>query len=524
MAFVAMACLAGIAMAETLALDSRVTAVELFKNGLAIVHRAVEAPGGGTYRIDDLPAPIHGTFWIGSAAPIAARMTMEDVAVPVAERAPGSLQQDLAGNHVTIYFKDGTIPVVTGRVLGVSSAPAGNAPAPWISAAPPAPGNFLVLEVGADRTYVDVSMIAYAHVRAPGDTVTEQRPVLLLEAPEESPEPIRISYLARGMSWAPSYRVDLTDPQTLTIQQQALIKNELEDIDGAEVSLISGFPSIEFAHVTSPLMLSVTWDAFFQQLQQQRGPQYGNAVAMQQMVMSNTVLPSDTFAPGPEFEPQGEGADVHYQPVGARSLKKGDALSCEVARGSAEYTRRVEWSPPESQSNEEWLSHNRGGARSEEESAWEVVTFSNPLPFPMTTGPALVVAGDRILGQNMSYWANSGEPTTVRITKALSIRTHGQEQEVAGTREHVVVGGKNYERTTVEGVARVGNRRAEPVEMVVRRVFSGALESAEGEPETRLLEEGARSVNQKNELTWTFTLAPGEDRVVTYRYTVLVRV
>ena len=43
-------------------LISRITSVGLFKNGLAVVKRTVKLPGPGTYRIDDVPQPVHGTF------------------------------------------------------------------------------------------------------------------------------------------------------------------------------------------------------------------------------------------------------------------------------------------------------------------------------------------------------------------------------------------------------------------------------------------------------------------------------
>ncbi len=53
-----------------------------------------------------------------------------------------------------------------------------------------------------------------------------------------------VNYLTRGLSWAPSYRVDITDPKTLAVEQYAVVKNELADLDGTEIMLISGFPSL----------------------------------------------------------------------------------------------------------------------------------------------------------------------------------------------------------------------------------------------------------------------------------------
>ena len=80
-------------------------------------------------------------------------------------------------------------------------------------------------------------------------------PTLLLTVPEtdKAESKVFVHYLTRGLSWAPSYRVDITDPKTLSVELYAVVKNELADLDGTEVMLISGFPSVQFAHVTSPL-------------------------------------------------------------------------------------------------------------------------------------------------------------------------------------------------------------------------------------------------------------------------------
>ena len=50
------------------------------------------------------------------------------------------------------------------------------------------------------------------------------------------------------------------------------------------------------------------------------------------------------------------------------------------------------------------------------------------------------------------------------------------------------------------------------------RRFSGKLLNAEGEPRQSLLEEGAYSINRRNELTWTLNLAPGKSTELKYEY------
>ena len=80
-------------------------------------------------------------------------------------------------------------------------------------------------------------------------------PVHLYQLTDDAKAETKISlrYLTHGLSWAPSYRIDITDPKSLALEQHAVIRNELTAIDGAEVRLISGYPSVQFAHVRSLL-------------------------------------------------------------------------------------------------------------------------------------------------------------------------------------------------------------------------------------------------------------------------------
>ena len=45
---------------------SKIVSVDLFKNGLAVVRREATLGKAGAYILDDVPDPIHGTYWIES--------------------------------------------------------------------------------------------------------------------------------------------------------------------------------------------------------------------------------------------------------------------------------------------------------------------------------------------------------------------------------------------------------------------------------------------------------------------------
>ncbi|MBN1571321.1 MAG: DUF4139 domain-containing protein [Acidobacteria bacterium] len=523
--------------AEGVPVKSRLISLGLFKNGLTVVRRAVSMPGPGTYRIDEVPEPVHGTFWIEAGTDVEARMTSEVVDVPVHGELITDFQERLAGREVIIHFRDGQIPPATGTVVAIEPA---KGAVVWArtreisrynsygsTPAAPSSGPFLILDGSDGRVYVDSSMIAYLRIKGGEKSVKERRPMLLLTVPETDRKQTDVffSYLARGVSWAPSYRVDVSNPDTLSIEQNAVVKNELSDIEDAEISLISGFPSIQFANVTSPFSLETTWAKYFQELGQRADSVnlIGINVISRQAIGSNTVVPSRSA--DLSATPEGEGADLHFQSLGKRTLLEGDSMVISTASGKAPYKRIVEWIVPDTRLPngryiDEYLRQNE--PEKYEDAVWDAVRFKNPLPFPMTTAPAMVISNGRFNGQRLTYWVNKGEETTLHITKALSIRTRYTETEQPGRREIAYIGGNDYREITVKGELKVNNHRKETVSIVIRRRFSGDLTSADGSPTCVLREEGITSVNRRNELTWTFDLNPGEEKILAYQYLILV--
>ena len=166
---------------------------------------------------------------------------------------------------------------------------------------------------------------------------------------------------------------------------------------------------------------------------------------------------------------------------------------------------------------------NNGNEQAREDEAWDAVRFVNPFKFPMTTGAALVVEAGKFRGQCLSQWVNPGQRTSLRITKALSVRTESSELEEEGQREIVWIGGIDYQRTKVKGRLALQNFRGKELTLTIRCEFSGELLEADASPEKSLRTEGVASDNPRRQLDWTVKLPPGQEKVLTYRYQVLVR-
>ncbi|OWK40866.1 DUF4139 domain-containing protein [Fimbriiglobus ruber] len=519
------------ARADETPVKSKIVAVDLFKNGLVVVKSEVVLGKAGTYVLDDVPQPVHGTFWVESAVPLEAVVKLRDVEVPAGDTPPGDLQEDLAGRLVTIHFKGDKRPPLTGTMMKFKPVKAADG---FVHGQP---GRFVVLQTRTGRTYIEAAEISSVDAENAGEKVKRSLPRLLLTlgATDKAETKVTVRYLSRGMAWAPSYKLDISDPKMLSLEQHAVVKNELTDLAGADVRLISGFPSVQFSHVRSPLSPRTSLAAFFQELGGGGGRDNdftANAMS-QQGFLNNSVgnFRAGGFDLALGATPTGEGVDLHFQPIGKRTLADGEALALTVAKGQTPYERIVEWLIPDTRNEYGQYAgaQGRGNDRGDEadDTAWDALKFKNPLPFPMTTGPATVTADGTFNGQRTSYWVNAGEETVLRVNKALSVRTRATENEAlkkenGDDRVFLWVGPRQYRRSTVEGEVAVGNHRKETIQLVVRRRFSGDLISADGSPKSSLREEGVFSVNKRNELLWTLTLKGGEERKLKYTYTVLV--
>lgn len=533
----------------TPAIDS----VGMFKNGLAVVRVSFPVAGPGLYRWEKIPHLVHGSLWVESDGVVAIQSTtrMVETTDPV-ETPVGALQRDLAGKKVTVTLKSDagkTDPVINGTVWDLpetvaekswqtdySSLNPNQGSLYWFRGqtlqqsgatlrSQPTTGNFLVLtDPSGNRRYLDQGSIASVSVAGPFAPAIrhEEKPVLVFDV-SKAPAGggvVRITYLTKGIAWLPSYQLDLTDPTNLKIRQNAVVRNEMGDLRDTEIQLISGYPNVRFGSVDSPMWPGTGLSAFFQQVNQSGSPSsgiMGNSLS-QQAVYTNFASTSSTPLLPESPETGNVSDDIHYESIGARTMKAGDSLSLDVAAATTKYDRVVEWKVPDPR-DERGRYQVRGQV---DEDAWDAVRFTNPFTFPMTTAAASIVEGGKFRGQSQAEWVNPGQQACLRITRALSVRTEAGETEEEGEREIVFIGGNDYQRTKVKGHLAIHNFRSKEVTVTIRCEFSGELVEADGDPAKSLRTEGVSSVNPRRRLDWTVKLPPGGEKTLEYRYQVLV--
>ena len=210
------------ARADETAAKSRIVAVGLFKNGLAVIRREVTLGKAGTYVLDAVPEPVHGTYWIESVAPVESSMEMREVEVPVNGLAPGNLQEDLAGKKVTIHFKGDKATPTNGTVAKLKTlkselcAESRTDSALWLRPRR-TPARFLVVQTAKGRSYIETSEIAYVESEGTEEKIVRRMPRLLLTVSEtdRADSKVFVNYLTRGLSWCRATVSTLPIPKRL---------------------------------------------------------------------------------------------------------------------------------------------------------------------------------------------------------------------------------------------------------------------------------------------------------------------
>jgi len=504
--------------------------VALFKNGLGYFQSAVRLPDAHTVSLGGLPAPTHGTFWVGYDRNVplnAVVASMGEQTETSAVRSIDDLLRANVGAEARLALHDQ--PAVTGTIMRVLQAENGQArPMPRHRAQRILPPTQPMVMLRTPSGVVSLRTHAIQQVHITGDPATsvqrtEAQPTLRLELDRPAPgRTVGIDYLARGITWAPSYRVDLSEQRRANLAAKAVIMNEATDLRNVEVELISGFPHLRFADVQSPVALNQSIAQFLQALSAGEDGQ-GAPQVTRQMVMSNRAE-ADMSMPTPQYGRPAEGQqaeDLFFYPIDRLTLAEGETAMVPLFSAECEYHHLYTWSIADRVDE-----HNRyrGGANAQdnEEQVWHTVRLTNQTGQPLTTAPMQFVKDGRIVGQGMCHFTNSGDQATVKVNRTMRIVAESEEVEIERERDAERFHRTRYDRVMVEGTLRLHSHFDKPVKLEITKMLSGEIVSVGGDPKVTAVAEGLRRVNPRQRVVWTFDLKPGE-KELTYRYEIYVR-
>ncbi len=523
--------------------------VALFKNGMGFLQSEATLPdNASTVRLGQLPVPVYGTFWVGYGKDVAVKSlitSLEDVMEPATVQIMSQLLQQNAGRKAVLRTEK---EVVEGTIVKSPDTKMPEAPGAYfmdVRRIQDSSGRYYygnsgyeakVVLVKTDKGMVALNANAVLRADFEGgdiDATLDQklkRPVIRLELEKPAGgKKLGISCLAHGVTWVPSYLIDLTDPKTAKLSAKAVIMNELADFSKIELELVTGYPNIKFGDIQSPVAMTRNLEEFMNALTAGRDERRRD-MTQQRAIMSNVAVFNSEMIPAPAYSTAVEGAgaeDLFFYPVKDFTLKKGETATIPLFSAEMPYQHIYTWMIMD------WLDDN-GNYRSNRqqndrpdgkiaEEVWHCCRLINNLKMPLTTAAAEFVTDGRFTGQDVCYFTAPGTDTTIHINRAMNVLADQNEIEVERKRDAARFYGSSYDLVKVRGELKVSNRLDKPVPIEITKELSG--EVLEKKPEAKDVQtaKGLKQVNPKHLLTWQLEIKPGEEQKFSYSYQVYIR-
>ncbi len=520
----------------------------LFKNGLGYFIWEVQTPPGAEcFTFKPQVAPVHGTCWVSYppglklkdliATEADSDQAMEAITIP-------ELLKANLGKRVKLYMGEKTLE---GKVLRVAENRRFPKPQPYT---PGGMGNendnriwsepqLVVLGTLEGETAFPPSRIERVEFLDSPVQYTfsgRDKTVLFrvhLGQPAEG-QAMQISCLAKGVSWVPSYFVDISDLGKARISAKALVLNEAADFEMTAISLVTGYPNLLFSDVISPLAGKQSLTQFLRALSS--GQSEGEESRVMMMApkadyrpRSRAYLPAE--APMPDYGSAQGGIvteDLFLYPLESISLKKDQTGYYPLFTESVPYKHIYQWDIPDSVNEQEQYQYGSGGRgrnteQPEQEIIWHCLKLENKTKLPWTTAAAQTVKEGMILGQDILNYTPAGTETTLKITQALNIKAEHAEFEIARKQDAARMYGYPFDLITLEGKLLVNNLQDKPVDLEITKTLSGQIKTMTPEAKIEKLAKGILRMNGTSRLKWSMTLPAGEKADISYTYDVYVR-
>ena len=522
--------------------------VALFKNGLGYISAAVTPPAGSTdIKIKQLPVPAHGTFWVSYPEDMKVRTIttyLEEVKTPTPVRNIPELLQANSGRKVRIITGSDDLPVVEGVVVKIQPDIEPSEPiSPYymdirssslVSYQPSRDISLVVVETKSGYVALNSNTIMRADFES-GDIVTStpyisKQPTIRLELENKAGgKEVGVSFLTRGITWAPSYLIDISDSVTARLSAKALVVNETADLRDIRLELVTGFPNIQFGEINSPVAMSQNLEGFLRALTTGRSEAStrGNMMT-QQAVLSNTMAFADDFsAPVPGYSTAQEGVvteDLFLYPVRDFTLARGETACLPLFTAEVPYKHLYIWKIPDKLGNDERYRYERNNnARETGEEVWHSCRLVNNMDMPWTTAAAEFVKDGRFTGQDICYYTAPGAETTIRVNRAMNVLAEEAEIELERQRNAASFHGYSHDLVRIKGELKLVNRMDKRAVLEITKDLSGeVLETAPRASDVPTAK-GLQRVNPRHVLTWNIDLEAGQEKTLNYTYEVYVR-
>ena len=516
-------------------LKTKPRTLAIFKNGLGFFIREGEVELQDKWAVTEyVPQASLGSLWIGS---LDKDTQIEEVIGFLqdvqSETEAVTLQELLRANIGKKVKVTAQNQVIEGVIKSVPEKRAMYHQIPQQRVQPP-PGAIVIISTKDGE--IAVNKNAVLKIEFPSSYSTqilsqgkEKRLKFRLSTPKKKAR-LSLSYLQKGISWIPSYLVNIEDPKKARITMKATLINDVEDLENVDAFFVVGYPNFMYADVLSPMALDQALNQFIAGLEAgaRSRDEYSRLTNIMRQSMPAAFaeeareLPVDYGYAAMKGVPGASEEDLFlYHKKGIR-LMKGERAYYHIFSQEVEYKHIYEWNVPDTLNVDPRGYQRSGQQQQDQEQVWHSIKLKNSTDYPWTTAPALTVSGWKPLAQDTINYTPKTTKTNLKLTVATDIKTNRHEYEIERQRD-VRLYRSSYDLVTVKGELYIHNAKSKDVTMEIKKKVTGEVLEVSHDGKIDKVAEGLRGVNFNSFISWEIPVKAGEEVEVTYTYKVYIR-
>ena len=382
---------------------------------------------------------------------------------------------------------------------------------------------------GSKHIFLKMNMITFVETNEKTELQTkEMQKVIKIDfVQQNASQPLQTMYLTKGISWFPSYHLQLIDKNKAKLVLSAQLLNDAEDLKNAQMNFAVGIPNFLYDNVSSPLVSNLSLDNFLSQLS--GNSSYENRYNTLSSNNSSNISQNTNYSSASRetaiIDNDGQqGQDLFFYTASNISLKKGERAVYSLFEVQIDYENiYCVVLRPNLENNNYRNNENEGKINLVQHS----LQFQNQTKQPFTTGSVFITQKngeiDRIVSQDKLNYTPTGGTTEVKLSLSSDILVKDVEKIINEKGEDKTVNGYKYALITIEGKIEVKNYKNIAVKVQLKRDIIGKMLKTNIDWKTTKKVDVSDILNGKNEVEWKVELEAGKSKEIVYTYQIYVR-
>ena len=494
--------------------DLNTKSISIFKNGQSfVIKKGSVKTTNRSYLLTDTPNALFGTLWFNSSNAKIAQITSKLDSVSTTNEVQASNFAQLLyaniGKQVVITTSDDK--TYKGIVESFDSPESPIAiiktTTNWVSIAPS-----LIKNIEFDYKPLTVAKLV----------TKENKPVFDIQFDNNGTHELEMMYLQDGLSWTPTYLLELVSETTAQIKLQAELTNNTENISNSDVNLVVGVPNFKYANQPATLL------SFLAQIE----PRYSNGSSSGSRLFSqqfSNAYGGDVMMAEPamvEVDDQSTATgDFYFYSIKNLTLPKNGRGSYTLFENTINIKHIYECLLSANQKNND----NYSSSYSFEpvvSDVYHTIQIENKTKNPFTTGSVMIVdqKTQRPLVEDMLKYTAINQNSSIKLTTSPDIRVKEQENVIKTQEQEKKVNGYTYTLLTIESEVTITNSKNENVAMSLKRVLDGKIQKATIKYNSYQLPNTDRyNLNPIDNIAFDTEVKAGQSLKFTYTYQKYVR-